>query len=153
MKIILTAVLVQFIFFVNAQENESLKVQRTIETFFEGFHKQDSLLLTSSLSSEVSLKTIGKNKESGKTELREVNFNAFLHSILSIPDSVKFQEKLLSFNIQIDGDMAHGWTPYEFWYNDSFSHCGVNSFQLVKEKDKWSIVSIMDTRRKEPCFD
>jgi hypothetical protein len=55
------------------------------------------------------------------------------------------------YNIQIDGAMANAWTSYEFWVNGSFSHCGVNSFQLFKDEGAWKIIYLIDTRRKEGC--
>ena len=76
----------------------------------------------------------------------------FITSILSIPENQKFEEKLLSFDIKIDGNMANAWTPYEFWFNDQFSHCGVNSFQLIKVDNAWKIFFLVDTRRKD-CED
>jgi len=57
-------------------------------------------------------------------------------------------EKLLDYKIQIDGPLAHVWTPYEFYVNGKLSHSGVNSFTLFKEKDAWQIIHIIDTRRK-----
>ena len=61
---------------------------------------------------------------------------------------MKFQEKLLSFSIQIDGSMAHAWTPYEFYINEKLSHKGINAFTLFKENELWKIIYIIDTRRK-----
>ena len=83
--------------------------------------------------------------------MRTEDFSKFLKSIVSIPDTVNFQEKILSFSIQVDGAMANAWTPYEFWYNDAFSHCGVNSFQLFKDGADWKIIYLIDTRRKKGC--
>ena len=79
----------------------------------------------------MTLQTIATNRE-GKTILHTEDYDKFITSILSIPENQKFEEKLLSFDIKIDGNMANAWTPYEFWFNDQFSHCGVNSFQLIK---------------------
>lgn len=76
-----------------------------------------------------------------------------LLTILSIPPDAVFEEKLLDLNVQIDGDMAHVWAPHEFWYNNEFSHCGVNSIQLVKLDGSWKIVYLIDTRRKENCIE
>ncbi len=135
----------------NAQGTEEQKVKKTINAFFEGFHGKDSVAVRKTVTDAIQLQTIGKNKE-GKESIISVPFDNFLQAIVKIPDSVQFQELLLSFNIQVDGSMAHAWTPYEFWRNDCFSHCGVNSFQLFKEGDEWKIVSIMDTRRKEDCY-
>ncbi len=135
---------------ISAQESDKTRVQKTIEAFFDGFHKQDSMLIKQSVSKGIILQTIG-NKKDGTTAMRTEEFSRFLKSIVSIPDSVNFEEKLLSFNIQVDGAMANAWTPYEFWYNDSFSHCGVNSFQLFKEVEDWKIIYLIDTRRKKGC--
>jgi len=133
-----------------AQESDETKVQKTIETFFDGFHKQDSMLIKQTVSDGIITQTIG-NKKDGIVAMRTEDFSRFLKSIVSIPDSVNFEEKLHSFNIQVDGAMANAWTPYEFWYNDAFSHCGVNSFQLFKEGGDWKIIYLIDTRRKKGC--
>lgn len=60
-------------------------------------------------------------------------------------------EEILSVEIRIDGNMAHAWTPYQFYVDGEFSHCGVNSFQFIRTADGWKIVHIIDTRRKEGC--
>jgi len=135
---------------ITAQDSEELKVQKTIEAFFDGFHKQDSTLIKATVSEGIIAQTIGTKKD-GSSGMRTEDFGKFLKSIVSIPDSVNFQEKLLSFNIQVDGAMANAWTPYEFWYNDAFSHCGVNSFQLFKDGEAWKIIYLIDTRRKKGC--
>jgi hypothetical protein len=60
-------------------------------------------------------------------------------------------EEILSIEVRIDGNLAHAWTPYKFFVDGNFSHCGVNSFQLIKTETGWKIVHIIDTRRKEGC--
>jgi hypothetical protein len=98
----------------------------------------------------VILQTISK-KNDGNNEVRTDAFEQFLRSIISIPDSVGFREEILNYQIKIDGPMANAWTPYKFWLNETFSHCGVNSFQLAKGRDGWKIIYLIDTRRKEEC--
>ncbi|MEO0527501.1 MAG: nuclear transport factor 2 family protein [Bacteroidota bacterium] len=133
-----------------AQASEEEAVQKTIEAFFEAFHQQDSILIKQTVSEDIILQTIGKNRE-GETRMRTDEFSDLIKSIVSIPDTTDFQEKILSFNIQVDGAMANAWTPYEFWINGNFSHCGVNSFQLFKDGDAWKIIYLVDTRRREGC--
>ncbi|UCD62195.1 MAG: nuclear transport factor 2 family protein [Flavobacteriaceae bacterium] len=135
---------------VNAQDTEKEEVKKAVQMFFDGFHKQDSTQIKSTIGSEIILQTIGRNKE-GASIVKTADFNDFLKSIVSIPDSIKFQEKLLSYQIKVDGSMANAWTPYEFWINDSLSHCGVNSFQLHKQGGTWKIIYLIDTRRRENC--
>ncbi len=53
--------------------------------------------------------------------------------------------------IHIDGALASVWTPYSFYYKGAFSHCGVNSFQLVRLSTGWKIQYLIDTRRKDGC--
>jgi hypothetical protein len=133
-----------------AQNPEELKVKNTVIQFFDAFHKQDSVAIREVVSDDITLQSIGKNKE-GVTELKIENFDNFLKSIVSIPKDKKFEEKLLDFKIRIDGDMANAWTPYEFYFDGKFSHCGVNSFQMVRLEGVWKIIYLIDTRRKEDC--
>lgn len=135
---------------VSAQEASEIGVKNTIETFFEGFHAQDSVQIKQVVADGILLQTIAKNEDKSDYVKKE-NFSLFLKSIVGIPANVKFQEKLTSFTIKIDGPMANAWVEYEFWLNDSFSHCGVNSFQLFKEGTKWKIIYLIDTRRKHDC--
>ena len=133
-----------------SQQNSEIEVRQTIERFFEGFHNQDSIVMQSVLAPNPVLQTIGQNSE-GKVQVRDVPFDALIKAIVSIPDSVAFEERINSYKIRIDGPMANAWTAYEFWRNDTFSHCGVNSFQLYNDGSSWKILYLIDTRRKEDC--
>ncbi|WP_338733718.1 nuclear transport factor 2 family protein [Mangrovimonas cancribranchiae] len=132
------------------QTNPEMKVKHTIETFFEGFHKGDTTLMKSVLADKVVLQTAFKNKE-GKDQLVSEDLSKLISAIGNRPEDQKWNEKLLSYNIQVDGNMANAWTPYEFWFNGNFSHCGVNSFQLFNDNGTWKIIYLIDTRRREGC--
>jgi hypothetical protein len=93
------------------------------------------------------LQSIIESKTKGNN-LSDESTNDFYKSIASIPSNAKFQEKILSYNVQIDRSMAHVWAPYEFYLNDKLSHTGVNTFTLFKEKDTWKIIYLIDTRKK-----
>ncbi|WP_225585112.1 hypothetical protein [Flavobacterium sp. MDT1-60] len=93
------------------------------------------------------LQSISESTVKGN-KLSDEGVKYFYKSIATIPSSMKFQEKILSYTIQIDGTMAHVWAPYEFYLNDKLSHSGVNTFTLFKEKDAWKIIYLIDTRRK-----
>ncbi|SIS66735.1 hypothetical protein SAMN05421766_103248 [Zobellia uliginosa] len=134
-----------------AQENEEMAVKNTIEAFFKGFHRQDSVQIKKTLAGNVVMQTIAKD-EMGNPVVKTQASSDFLKSIVAIPETTKFEEVINSYSIQIDGPMAHAWTPYTFNLDGSFHHCGVNSFQLVKDADKgWQIVYVIDTRRKGGC--
>lgn len=134
------------------RSNQEEEIKQVITTFFDGFHKQDSTIIKSVVADKVVLQTTGKDME-GKTRFRTDEFSGFLTSICSIPDSISFEEKLTSFSIKVDRTMANAWVGYEFWMNDQFSHCGINSFQLVDFDGQWKIIYLIDTRGREGCMD
>ncbi|MBF4516073.1 nuclear transport factor 2 family protein [Flavobacterium sp. ANB] len=139
--------LIIFLFFglnLNAQKQD---VQKSIEVFFDGFHKKDTLKIQSVCANKIILQSISESVTKGN-KLTDESAKEFYKAIASIPSNMKFQEKILSYNIQIDGTMAHVWAPYEFYLNDKLSHSGVNTFTLFKENNIWKIIYLIDTRRK-----
>lgn len=131
-------------------QSEKEAVRQTINTFFKGFHQQDSLLIKSVVADDIRMQTLSSDGE-GQTMVRDVDFSRFLKSIVSIPDSISFEEVITKYSIQVDWPMAHAWTDYQFRLNNELSHCGVNSFQLVSLDGQWRILYIIDTRRKDDC--
>jgi len=149
-RTILTVMLISLVSFVNAQSVANEAVKKTIETFFEGFHKGDTTLMRSVMMDKVIMQTAYKNKE-GKDILVTDEPGKLVKAIGSRPTDQKWDERISSYNIQVDGNMANAWTAYEFWFNGEFSHCGVNSFQLFNEGGKWKIIYLIDTRRRSNC--
>jgi len=135
-----------------SQTSEIDSVKATIDQFFEGFHKQDSTIILKTVHMDIKMQSIGMNIE-GTSVLSTSKFEGFLKSIISIPKENTFKEEILDYNIQVDGHMANVWTPYKFWFDGNFSHCGVNSFQLFKDNGQWKIIYLIDTLRKNCDFD
>lgn len=129
---------------INAQKQD---VEKCIKTFFEGFHGRDSVKIKSVCNAKMILQSITESPNGVK--LSEETSLEFYKSIASIPIGMNFQEKIISYSIQIDGAMAHAWTPYEFYINNKLSHIGVNAFTLFKENDEWKIIYLIDTKRKQ----
>lgn len=134
----------------NSTSNIELEVKNAIDTFFEGFHKGDTALIKSVMMDKVLMQTAYRNKE-GKDILVTDEPTKLIDAIANRSDDQKWEEKLLDYKITIDGNMANAWTPYEFWFNDEFSHCGVNSFQLFNDNGTWKIIYLIDTRRRQGC--
>jgi hypothetical protein len=144
MKNLLIIILFLIYFPLNAQD---LHPKKVIEDFFIAFHAKDTITLKDWCHPEIIMQTIANTKEGNKIETNE--FSAFLKSIASIPVNMKFEERILNYNVQIDGNLAHIWTPYEFYINEKFSHMGANSFTLYNDNGKWQIIHLIDTRRKK----
>lgn len=131
----------------NEQENE---IKKRISVFFEALHKGDSTLMKTVLHKDLKVQTTRNTKE-GKSLLITESKRTLLKSISQKkPEDIYF-EKLLSYDIKIDGNLASVWTPYEFYFNNKFSHCGANSFQLFKNNGTWEIIFLVDMRRQNDC--
>lgn len=130
-------------------QNEEITIKNTIIQLFEGMKTGDSVLVKEVFHPEVKMQTIFTNKE-GITKLHDEKLENFLKAVGTPHDGV-WNEKITFTNIQIDDNLAHVWTDYQFYLDEQFIHCGVNSFQLVKLNQQWQIVHLIDTRRKTNC--
>jgi hypothetical protein len=121
-------------------------IKKSITTFFDGLHAGDTIKIQSVCSKHLLLQSIADKPERAKLSVEDKS--EFYESIGALPKGLKIEERLLDYKIQIDGPMAHVWTPYEFYIDGKLSHKGVNSFQLFNDNGVWKIVYIIDTRRK-----
>ena len=124
-------------------------VKAVVNNLFTAMIKSDTTLLKSCFADSMVLQTIIRGK-SGGAEVKSETADGFVKSIGSLkPGSA--DEKIRFSTILIDGPLALVWTPYKFYYNGQFSHCGVNSFHLVRFKEGWRIQYLIDTRRRAGC--
>lgn len=130
-------------------QTEEGAVKKPIVALFDGMRNSDTALLRSAFTPTAILQTIAKNRE-GKVVVRTDDVNKFIEMVGKPHDQV-LDEKITFETIKIDGDLAIAWTPYKFYFGQTFSHCGVNSFQLVKLDGEWKIQYLIDTRRKQDC--
>ncbi|WBX76965.1 nuclear transport factor 2 family protein [Tenacibaculum ovolyticum] len=136
---------------VNAQtNNERIAVKKTIETFFDGLHKGDSTIVGSTLHTTIKIQTTFTNKD-GKKKLITDSKKKLLIGIANKKVENTYLEKLLSWDIKINGNLASVWTPYQFYLNGKLSHCGANSFQLFNNNGKWEIIYLVDMRSRKNC--
>lgn len=131
------------------KNNEEEGIKKAINALFDGMRKSDSTLMRTAFNPQAILQTIVKTK-AGTTEVRSTDLNLFIKSIAK-PHAEIYDERIVFTKILIDDALASVWTDYQFYIGDKFSHCGVNSFQLVKVNNDWKIVYLIDTRRKENC--
>lgn len=150
-KAIVFFIFFAFSFIVKAQDTtQENEIKNTIETFFDGLHKGDSTIVTSTLHSSIKIQTTHTNKK-GENILITESKEKLLKNIANKNPDHTYLEKLLSYTIKIDGNLASVWTPYEFYLNNKFSHCGANSFQLFNNGKKWKIIYLADMRRRGNC--
>ena len=49
------------------------------------------------------------------------------------------RERIWNPEVRVHGLIATVWAPYDFWTDGTFSHCGVDAFDLIKTADGWKI--------------
>ncbi|MDQ1161272.1 hypothetical protein QE422_001640 [Chryseobacterium sp. SORGH_AS 447] len=123
---------------------QNREIEKPIRNLFLGMKNADAGLLKSAFSDAVILQTI--TKEGVKTE----NINDFITSVSKMEKDA-LDERITIEAVHKDGNLASVFTSYTFYFKGKFSHCGANSFQLVKQSGEWKIQYLIDTRRKENC--
>lgn len=140
MKKIFFLLISSFSFAQNTSEKEIVK---PIENLFNAMKSADSLGVKNAFSGSAIMQTFGKNQE-----IRTDKVEDFAKQV-GASQAGDLDERFTISKILVDGNMASVWVPYQFYYKGNFSHCGVNSFQLVKINNEWKIQYIIDTRRKK----
>ncbi len=130
---------------------EKEQVMKPIRVLFDGMKKGDSAMVHSAFAKEITMATVFTDKTGSPAITHESSLDGFLKQI-GTPHAETYNEMIWAEKISIDGNFAQVWTDYAFYLGKKFSHCGVDAFHLMKEKDgKWKIFHLADTRRKEGC--
>jgi hypothetical protein len=87
-----------------------------------------------------------EDKDSVRTASRELSSFTFRKDQV-LKERMRDKEVV----VQVKGRIATVWAPYDLWMNETFSHCGVDAFTLVKSKDGWKIASCSYTIEKTGC--
>jgi hypothetical protein len=132
------------------QAGEEAAVKEVINRLFNGMQRGDSAMVRTVFADTVTTATIFRDKANNARIVRESSIAGFLKAIGS-PHAETWYEEIWNVSIQVDGDFAQAWCDYAFYLGNRFSHCGVDAFQLHKEKEGWKIFHLADTRRKTGC--
>jgi hypothetical protein len=123
-------------------------VKATINKLFAAMKNGDSKSLLECFPEGAILQTIAE---------KDGNVSVKTEAVKEFADFVGTQkqgdadERITFELIKTDGALAIAWTPYQFYYKGQFSHCGVDSYQLVRINGEWKIQYLIDTRRKANC--
>ncbi|KEO72797.1 nuclear transport factor 2 family protein [Anditalea andensis] len=131
------------------QLQDKNEIQQVISNLFQGMRDKDQQLIEKSFHSEAVMHTAAQSPDG--TKLGSNSVNEFINRVAVTPPETILDERIQDYHIQVDGDIASAWTPYRFYVNDGFSHCGVNSFQFIRIDGQWKITYVIDTRRKDNC--
>ena len=145
--ILLTAAMMISTFTMAQTPEDSVKA--VVNQLFSAMRGVDGVMLRDAFADSAVLQTI-RRKQDGTFFVQNERVSDFLASI-STAKKDSLDERITFETVKIDGPLASVWTPYKFYYAGKFSHCGVNSFQLVRINGRWKIQFLIDTRRRQGC--
>ena len=124
-------------------------VKAVVNQLFKAMKNVDGAMLKDAFADSAVLQTI-RRRPDGTFFVHNEKVSDFVTSISNAKKD-SLDERITFETVKIDGPLALVWTPYKFYYAGNFSHCGVNSFQLVKINGRWKIQFLIDTRRRQGC--
>ena len=145
--ILLTATI--FISTITMAQSAEDSVKAVVNQLFAAMKGANAAMLKETFADSAVLQTI-RRKQDGTFFVQDEKVSDFVEQIgKAKKDSL--DERITFETVKIDGPLAIAWTPYKFYYAGNFSHCGVNSFQLVRINGRWKIQFLIDTRRRQGC--
>jgi hypothetical protein len=136
--------------FAQDQSAEKEAIKKTISALFDGMRKSDSSLLKTAFDKSAVFHTVF-NLPNGETKLiNEEKLQDFAKAV-STPHQGVWDERITIDDIRMSGNLASVWASYKFYRDAQFSHCGIDSFQLMKTANGWKIIYVVDTRLKDNC--
>jgi ketosteroid isomerase-like protein len=136
-----------FSFVAKAQTAED-SVKAVINKLFDAMRNADSKSLMDCFADSAILQTISEKNDVVKVTTDPVKEFADFVGTTNKGDA---DERITFDIVKVDAALAMAWTPYKFYYKGNFSHCGVDSYQLVRINGIWKIQYLIDTRRKTGC--
>ena len=147
---ILVIICTIFMFSMVIQGNTDIDKNNLLETvnkFFKVLETGDTELAREILMENGSNFSVREDGESYK-----IRFTDYKTLIESLPKTKgKYKEVITDPEFFIHKNIAVVWAKYKFYIDGKYSHCGVDSFSLIRDKDKWKIASIIYTVEKKEC--
>lgn len=62
-----------------------------------------------------------------------------------------FTERGFDATVRVQDRVAQVWMPYDLYVGDTWSHCGVDAFTLMKSEGRWRVASLVYTIEQPPA--
>ncbi|HAJ75695.1 MAG: DUF4440 domain-containing protein [Gammaproteobacteria bacterium] len=132
----------------NAEDEERQAILAVADAFFEALANRDRAALEAILVPG-SLNISTSQSANGDTNYSIRDYQEMVSS-LSTPGGSR-TERYWDATVLIQGNIAVFWAPYDFHVEGEFSHCGIDSFQLVKQQGRWLLSNLSWTIEPSGC--
>ncbi|MGB0134600.1 nuclear transport factor 2 family protein [Dokdonella sp.] len=118
-----------------ALDAEQESIVAVVQAFFDTMASKDAVGAEPLLIPEGTFHSV--RELDGKTVIRTFTNRSYLDELPG--ETPRFRERMWNPEVRIHGSVATLWTAYDFWKDGTFSHCGIDAFDLVKIDGHWKI--------------
>ena len=115
----------------------------------------DSLLAALSTGDNAALKRLTVDSAVvGGASLRDGVERASLHTwglYINRTGASTFTERGFDATARVQDRVAQVWMPYDLYLGDKWSHCGVDTFTLMKSEGRWRVAALVYTIEQPPA--
>lgn len=119
----------------SAEAIERAAVVKTVQAFFDTMAAKDVEGARRILMPRAAFHAV--RQRDGKPVIRAFTTDEYLEDLAGMKPAVR--ERMWSPDVRLRGSIATVWTPYDFWTDGKFSHCGIDAFDLIKTDEGWKI--------------
>jgi hypothetical protein len=149
MKIILTVCILTLAIPVFGQTSDPKKdALATVDKMFAEMANHNPAAIADLYTKDSNLTAIIRRKD-GKNAIAAFTGESFSRNFSEKKNEIK--EDMYAPKVEIYGDLALVWGRYVFFVDGKLSHCGVNSFHLVKTDAGWRIANASSTIDPTSC--
>ena len=128
---------------------QKAEVEATLQKLFDALKTGDEGLLRSIVDPSVVMHF--SETRDGQTTFGSATLDGLASRITS--SEVPLIERMWDPVVVVNGPLATIWTPYDFYSGETFSHCGVDSANVLRTEAGWKIVALSWTRLQPPACD
>ena len=147
-KLLILAVALSYSIISFSQSDDRAAILETVQKFFDSIEFRDRQLLESILVPN-SLNISARELDDGEVQFNVMSYDEVVTALTRPGRNAK--ERSWDETVLIQGNIAVVWTPYDFHVDGVFSHCGIDSFQLIKQDSQWLISNSSWTLETENC--
>ena len=145
--IIFSALTIQQSTISEEKADPSKEALAVVTRLFEAMQAKDADGMRATFHSDGQL--AATQKRNGQTTVRVLTADAFAKSISE--GKGIYRERMYKPETLVAGDLVTVRGRYGFYVDDRFSHCGLNSFHLMRTPQGWKIVNAASTIELDGC--
>lgn len=124
-------------------------VVAAVQSLFDAMRARDTAAIKTAFAPNAQLVSI-RSTPGAPPRVNVLSVPAFAASIGRATDALV--ERMWDPRVEVAGDIASLWAPYDFRRGSTFSHCGHDAAHLVRTAEGWKIAAITYTVTTAGCI-